>query len=300
MNKILVIGAQNIDIFAKSEEELSLGDSKPAKINLAFGGVGRNIAVNLKRLGQQVHFLTAFGADAFSESARNSLERLEIKYHESLIVGNSNSSIYIGILDQNNDLYLGFHDMQTIEQLNPEFLKSKLDYIRDFDLIVVDNNLTEESIAFLLSHLKGKIIAMDAVSTHKARKLKNYLNKISILKLNQFELDALSDFTSSEKQLEDLHHKGAQTILLTNKENESSVSKVEGLFSQKPEYMQNIINATGAGDAFLCGYLHGLILKKPEEVRLKMANFAARLTLLSEESTSLQLSSEILEKAINE
>jgi len=300
MSKILVIGAQNTDIFTKPEKELVKGDSNPAKIHMAFGGVGRNMAVNLKRLGHKVHLLSVFGDDDLSKMAIKSLEKLEIEIKESLFLKNSGSSIYLGIMDQNNDLHLGFHDMQIIDELKPDFLKAKLNYIKDFDLIVIDNNLSSESIAFLLNKLKSQTIAMDAVSAHKARKLKNHLHQISILKLNHLELNALSDLPSSQKQLEDLHRSGAQTILLSNQEKESYVSLKNTCYSQTPKPIENIVNSSGAGDAFLSAYMHGLMLKKSEEDRLKMANFAAGVTLSSEESTSPELCSEILEKTINE
>lgn len=188
--------------------------------------------------------------------------------------------------------------MKILEELSPEFLKFKLEFISDFNWIVIDNNLSRESIMFLLENLSTQTIIMDAVSAHKARKLKNYLPQISILKLNQMELNELSGFVSSKKQLEDLHERGAKTLLLTNQESESYVSKEDCLISQKPPSTDSIINVTGAGDAFLSGYLHGLLCDKSEEDRLKMANFAARVTLASKESTSSELCSEILEKAI--
>ncbi len=203
-------------------------------------------------------------------------------------------------MNRKNDLYLGLNDMQIIQELNKEFLDSKLDYINDFETIVIDNNLSEESIGFLLKRLTGKLLVMDAVSAHKAHKLKNHLNKISILKLSQLELDALSSLSSSKDQLEDLHAKGAHTVLLTHQENESIVSRGENYISQKPKAIRSIVNTTGAGDAFLSGYLHGFLLKKSEEDRLKMANFAAGLTIVSEDSTSRELNSEKLQKATDE
>jgi len=57
LNRILVIGAQNIDIFAKTKEDYTLRDSNVAQITLAYGGVGRNITENIKRLGNDVSFL---------------------------------------------------------------------------------------------------------------------------------------------------------------------------------------------------------------------------------------------------
>lgn len=300
MSKVLIIGAQNIDIFTKSYMDMVEGDSNPAKINLAFGGVGRNIAVNLKRLGHNVHFLTVFGDDVFSKYAQQSLLKLGVKTKESLFLNNANNSIYLGIMDKESNLHMGFNDMQIIEKLNPDYLKSKLDVILGFDTIIIDNNLNELSIDYLLSQVKEKTVVMDAVSAHKAYKLKKHLDKISILKLNQMELDELSKYSSSKKQLEELHLRGAKTILLTNQEKESILSQGKISISQKPEPLEKIENTSGAGDAFLCGYLHGFLLKKSEENRLKMANYAAGVTLSSADSISPQLSSDFLEKAFHE
>lgn len=86
MSKILVIGAQNIDIFAQAAKKFVKGDSNPATINMAFGGVGRNVAVNLKRLGHDVHFLSVFGDDDLSKTAMQSLGKLEIEIKESLFL----------------------------------------------------------------------------------------------------------------------------------------------------------------------------------------------------------------------
>ena len=82
--KVLVIGAQNIDIFAQSSIEYVLKDSNPSKIHLSFGGVGRNMAENLKRLGNDVHFLTVFADDFFAKAAKQSLIDMNINILESI------------------------------------------------------------------------------------------------------------------------------------------------------------------------------------------------------------------------
>ena len=71
MQKVLIIGAQNIDIYAKTEDEYILQDSNLANIHIAFGGVARNIAANIRRMNNAVSFLTIFGDDEFSKSAIN-------------------------------------------------------------------------------------------------------------------------------------------------------------------------------------------------------------------------------------
>lgn len=93
MQKILVIGAQNIDLFAHAKSDCVLHDSNHAKIHMAFGGVGCNIATNLSILGNQVDFLTVFGHDYFSQIAKQNLIDLNIHFEESLLVKDAGNRI---------------------------------------------------------------------------------------------------------------------------------------------------------------------------------------------------------------
>jgi pseudouridine kinase len=299
-NNILVIGAQNTDIFSKTDQELVLEDSNPAKISIAYGGVGRNIAVNLSRLDFEVHFISVFGDDDFSKSAHRSLKEMNIDTSHSLFLKDSGNSIFMGIIDQHNDMHLGFHDMAIVNELNSEFLRQKIDFINQFDVIVVDNNLSAATINYLVSNFNHKTIIIDAVSALKAHKLIPVLDRISILKVNKLELDALSDKLSIAEQLKDLHGRGAQKILLTQKDNTVFVSTAVAQVTMKPSQLLSIVNASGAGDAFLSGYIFGMMKGYNEEDKIKLANIAAGITLGSNESTSSQLNREILENAINE
>jgi len=124
MNKILIIGAQNTDIFSKTNNDLIIGDSNPSKINISFGGVGRNIAVNLSRLGHDIHFLSVFGDDLFSQNARQNLKEIGINIEHSLFLKNQNNSIFLGVLNKDNNLHLGLSDMGIIEHLNNFYAKN--------------------------------------------------------------------------------------------------------------------------------------------------------------------------------
>ncbi|NOR88047.1 MAG: hypothetical protein GQ527_10590 [Bacteroidales bacterium] len=290
MNKTLIIGAQNTDIFSKSPNDLVIGDSNPSKINIAFGGVGRNIAVNLSRLGHDIHFISVFGDDTFSQSAHQNLTTIGINTEHSLFLKNQNNSIFIGVMDKENNLHLGLGDMEIVEHLNPEFFQTKKDFIEEFDVLVIDNNLSEETIKYLLQQYQGKTIIMDAVSAQKALKLLPYLFQISILKVNQLELNELSKANSTEEQLNDLHRKGAQTIPLTQQEKEALLSRKGVSISQKPEKVEDIINTSGAGDAFLSGFIHGMANEYSDEKKLLLANLAAKITMGSKDSTSDDLS----------
>ncbi|MBU1019973.1 MAG: carbohydrate kinase family protein [Firmicutes bacterium] len=295
---VLVIGAQNIDIFARSHKTYTLHDSNIAKIHIAFGGVGRNIAENLRRLGNSVSFLTVFGDDYFSQSAHSSLLDMGMDISESLHLKNASNSVYLGVMDKGNDLFVGLNDMDIVHQLNKAFFISKHEYINRFSTIVIDNNLPQESIDYLLTTYHDKEIVMDGVSTKKVIKIKHHLDKISVLKLNHLELEKLAKDGSIDEKIQYLKNQGANTLLITNQDQDVMLVKGEEVHTITPYKVRKIVNASGAGDSFLSGFVHGMINGYSETDCLDCATKVAYLTLLSRNSTNELLNIEEVNKVV--
>jgi pseudouridine kinase len=289
MLKTLVIGAQNIDIFAHAESQCTLKDSNRAKIYMAFGGVACNIVTNIALLGNKVSFLTIFGDDTFSSLAKINLQNLKINILESLELKNEGNSIYMAVMDQDNDLFIGLNDMEITDHLTAGFFKEKSDFIDRFDLLVIDTNLRQDALEYLLKTYKKKQIIIDAVSAEKVVKLKGLLNCISLLKVNLKELKALSDKATVDLSIDDLLSQGLEKILITNSGNEIIYkSKIEQIKTM-PVDATTIVNSSGAGDAFLGGFIHGIINKKSIDQCLEIAKKTAFLTLQSSNSTNTNI-----------
>lgn len=287
MSKILVIGAQNIDIFAKNSEDYVLHDSNISSINFSFGGVGRNIAENLSRLDASVSFLTVFGNDLFSTLSKNSLDEMNINYKHSK-TSPSRNSVYLGILDKENDLFLGLNDMDIVKELDIEFMKKHHDYINTFDYLVIDNNLEEDVITYLLqTHHQTTI--MDAVSAHKVHKLKDNLDKIDYLKVNNIELNELTN----NQGLDYFNDKNVNNIIVTNQDKE--IIFYDGkTYKYSPKKVDSITNASGAGDAFISGFIKGLSLELSIDKCINLAINTATITLESDDATNKELTLEMV------
>lgn len=279
-SKVLVIGAQNIDIFTSTKETYTLRDSNLCDITITFGGVGRNIATNLKRLGVDVSFLTVFGNDHFAEIAVNSLQKLQINTTHSLHLEGSNS-IYMGILQEDNDLFLGLNDMKIVKELTPSFLEGVLDYINQFEYVVIDNNLTQQSIEFITKHAKG-IKIMDAVSAKKLPKLLNSIPYIDYLKVNEIEYNVLKEY------LKHSNYSIKNLIITSGKEDITLINETHTTI--KPLEIKKIINASGAGDGFLSGFVYGLIHHASNSELLDYGRKVAYITMLSKEACNKDLS----------
>lgn len=259
-SKIYVIGGANIDLYVRNNKELVLRDSNPALMELGFGGVGRNIAENLIKHNEDVEFVSIFADDYFGSILYEDCLKKGLKLNYSLKKKDFNTSMYLAILDKENDLYLGMSDMRIIESLTIKDLEKLKNAINDDDYLVVDTNLNEEMITFILNEFKG-IKVSDAISANKVHRLKNNLNRIDILKLNLIEAETLSemklvsrnDMISALKHFDDLDCKD---VIITVKDGAYLLRDHKMYYYTHNAYIESLKNATGAGDSFLGAYIH--------------------------------------------
>ena len=116
---LLLIGGSNIDYIATSKEKLQRRVSNIGEVSVSFGGVMRNIAENLTRLGNKVDFITAIGEDANGKAMKNQLIELGV----NVITPKSEypTGSYVAINDSNHDMVDGICDNRIIKDLNSTF-----------------------------------------------------------------------------------------------------------------------------------------------------------------------------------
>lgn len=188
---IVVVGGVNIDISGTSDTRLLGGDSNPGRVHLSLGGVGRNIAENISRMGMQVKMLTVLGDDLYAEQIRLSCQKLGIDLSPSLVLPGHQTSTYLCVNDADGDLYAAISDMEIYSRLTPDFVLSRMDILNQAALVIVDANVPEEIIRCICEHCSAPLIA-DPVSVKKAGKFSPYLNRFITLKPNRPEASLLT------------------------------------------------------------------------------------------------------------
>ena len=250
----VIVGGVNIDIGGRSSAPLVAGDSNPGKIRSSLGGVGRNIAHNLALLGAPVKLVTALGTDDGARRIEESCVALGIDLSESLYVPDGATSTYLFLADSNGDMALAMNDMAIYEHLTPAFFETKLDVLNAAALVVLDTNLTAESVRYLAEHCTASIFA-DPVSAAKAGKLEPVLGRLHTLKPNRMEAELLSGVKITD---EESLHRAADTLLATGLARVFISLGADGVLAADHErklHLQNpparMVNTTGCGDAFM-------------------------------------------------
>ena len=295
--KILIIGGSNFDINAALTSAPVPADSNPALISSSCGGVGRNVAENLARLGLDVSFMSAVGTDSFSRLIKNSLSDLEVDItHLVQVPGNSGS--YLSITDASGELLISACDQSILEALSPSFFESKAEYISSFPLVFLDANLSKECLAQIANNYSGLLFA-DGVSVSKVKRLNPILSRLHTLKLNLAELSALlGEEIKPEKEMlrnasQHILDMGTERLVVTLGSLGSFMAAENEFIFQRAEKLEPL-NVTGAGDAFAAALIFARANKLGNAAALKLGTAAASLALLSPGAVCSSLTEDLL------
>ena len=276
-----VVGAANMDIGGFPGAALRERDSNPGRIALSAGGVGRNIACNLARLGVETHLVAALGHDAFARLLREDCERAGARLDHAFAFPGAASSGYLFIADRNGDMRLAVSDMDICDRLTPEAMEPLLPWLNGMDAVVLDCNLPRTTLTYLSEKVTAPLIA-DAVSSAKAERLKDALPRLSAVKPNALEAEALlglpvRDAPSGLEAARRLAALGAGRAFVTlGEQGVCCADQTQSLRLQSGP--ARLVNATGAGDAFTAALawaqLRGLTLFDSARAGLAAASIA--------------------------
>jgi pseudouridine kinase len=290
--KILVIGGANLDITGSCFARLIPGDSNPGIIKNSPGGVGRNIAENLQKLGIETTLLSIIGRDFGGNLILNHCKNAGINTsaffeHETLSTGTN-----LAINNQIGSLVAAISDMSVIDTLTPCLLEQRQSYFNSNDELVLEANLSAETIEWICKTNADKKIHADAVSATKAVRLKTVLPHIHTLKVNRQEASAILGKNGDDDFLaKSLFDQGVKRVLLSKGPQGCSLYSKEAIEETSAIKGENISD-TGAGDALLAGFIASQYILKTQKDQLQFAAACATFALGSEEAVNPMLSCE--------
>ncbi|XP_050843824.1 uncharacterized protein LOC103819610 isoform X2 [Serinus canaria] len=285
----VVIGGINVDFIAKAQnpEILGGGQTNPGRVRRTFGGVGRNLADCLSRLGQAPLLLSAVGKDEHLESVLHYCHHMVSQFKESLcqaplvcIDGNVPLSTiqYVCQLAREHQLAVCYEPTDENKASKP-FLSDSwkaLTYISPNlqELRAINRTLGNPLPAELPSRLEDVVQAAVAL----ACPLLAHLHCVVVTL-------------------------GAHGVLLCSRSLGGSISLYPGAHKQDPAARlcaahypaipisrEEIVNVSGAGDSLMAGILAGVLAKHDTGTCVRMGLLAASLSLRSYEPISPEIS----------
>ena len=289
---VVVIGGANVDLLGVACGELNAEDSNIGRISESPGGVGRNIAENLARLGVRPRLISAFGTDAHGRWLREECTRDGIDIEAALDVTDVPGSRYLAISDAGGDMRLALNDMRALDLITPDVLAHAAPLLARAAVVVADTNLSDDTLTWLANTCTAPLL-VDPVSSAKASRVSALLDRVYALKLNVLEAGAMlghppnaDDDAECEAAVSALLARGVKRVFLTRGPAGVIAADATEMLSL-PAPRVTIANVTGAGDAFSAGVayatLGGMSLRRSAEIGSAMA----ALALASERTVSL-------------
>jgi ribokinase len=274
---IVGFGALNVDklfkvnIIAEREEEGFVTDFKRFG-----GGSAANTIVGLARLELRTGFVGKVASDTEGKFLLDELREEGVDVNGITVTKTGRSGKVMGFIDPNGDRAL-YVDPGVNNQL--EYADINLDYVSDTKLIHLSSFVAEKPLDAqkkLINQLSDVKVCFDPGALY-ARKgfseLKQIIKRSYVILPNELEIKLLTgqDYKQGTKTFLEL---GAEIVAV--KLGKRGCYVTDGKESHTIEaYQVEVVDTTGAGDAFNAGFIYGLVKGKDLLECGRLGNFVA-------------------------
>lgn len=280
MFDVITVGSATVDVFAETDKKFIRGNAYSFPIgtkllvkslNFDTGGGGTNTAVSLARLGNKVAFIGKIGKGMNSERIISQLKKEGV--NTTLICRENARTGFSVILDAKGTdrtilVFKGSNNDLSINEIKKSKLKTKWFY---FSSMMDKAFRTQEQLAEFASKHNIKIAYNP--SSYLTKKGKDYLKKILsrtyLLILNKEEAAMLVSGEKIELMMKALLKLGPKIAVVTDGKNGAYSYDGKILCRAIPHDVE-IVETTGAGDAFASSFLSGIIKKNDIEFALQL------------------------------
>ena len=293
---VVCIGAALVDEIFISQNPIHLGTSNPSIFFKSAGGVARNIAGLLAQLNHPIELITHLGMDSEGDWIIEKCREVGIGLKHSL-QNEKSSGRFLALLHPNGELHTGASYSNIETEIRPEFLQGKTDFLKTAELLVIDCNLSKETIDWLLdfSIQKNIPIIVEPVSLSKSKKMNDAnWNNVLLYTPNELELNVLGDILNKENQISNLLQQGLKNLWIRSGKDGSTIYNSEKTIHLAASEIK-IIDSTGAGDAALAGWIHGWLLNYSTEKCLQYGHTLAAMILQIKGAEINKLNCELLD-----
>ena len=127
---IALLGGINMDVSVHAHNTLRAGDSNPGRVQCSPGGVARNVAENLLRLGLDARLLGVLGDDVFGQSLWQSGAAMGLDMRACLTLPGQRTATYVCLHRADGDMDVAVNDMDIMDALTPTLLQPQMALLR--------------------------------------------------------------------------------------------------------------------------------------------------------------------------
>ncbi|KAM3402319.1 hypothetical protein ACQJBY_006306 [Aegilops geniculata] len=196
----VIIGGMVLDIHAKPSVPPHPGTTVPGMVKYIGGGVARNIAECMAKLGTQPLMISVIGDDMAGDFLLKYWRLAGLCTDGILQVPDVTTPVVSNVFDGNGELFAGVASVQAVETfLTPSWIYQFYHRISTAPLLMLDANLSPESLqaACKIAYESGVPVLFEPVSVVKSSRIAPIAQHITCTSPNEIELIAMANALST-------------------------------------------------------------------------------------------------------
>ncbi|MDI6904827.1 MAG: carbohydrate kinase family protein [Candidatus Bathyarchaeia archaeon] len=272
-------GALNVDkLFKVNKIASAEEESFVTGFEEACGGSAANTIVGLARLGCKVGFIGKVADDRDGRMLLEDFRREGVDTNGIIVARHGRSGTAMGFVDRKGEraLYVdpGVNDTIEFDEVNKEYaFQTRFLHLTSF---VGEKSFQTQKRLFeiLPKNVKVSLDIGELYARKGLEALEPILSRTFVMMPNAKELQILTKKADYRENAELLLEKGVKTVAV--KLGSKGCYVADGKESHMIEAFEvNVVDTTGAGDAFCAGFLYGLISGKSLYECGRLGNFVA-------------------------
>lgn len=279
--RVLCVGLTVCDLLVKPVDStvLELDTCTADALDISIGGDACNVAANLREMGVSVSLMSAVGEDFFGRYIVDCLR--EKNLGTDLICTGKEETARSAVLISNAGERRFISRKGACHKLRPSDVTD--DILREFDILYIGsvgdlpefegNGLTGLLARAKRLRLKTILDVTGEVNELTMKNMKEAFTHLDVFLPSIREARNMTGAADAEECLKILESEQVQTVCIKMGE-EGSVLLREGKLHRIPPCHANCADTTGAGDAFVSGFIAGITLGYDPEKCCVLGNYA--------------------------
>ncbi|MBU6242876.1 MAG: carbohydrate kinase family protein [Acidobacteria bacterium] len=266
MGLILCIGDVMLDVVVRINSEINYGSDTPAKISTHGGGAAANVASWLAYSKRAVQLVSRVGDDPAGTAVMAELDNLGVT-HANIVIKGAQTGVVAVLVDKTGERTmfpesgansgLNLSDLPALDNVSAVYLSgySLLNPASTTGVVAMVNAITSAKIPIIFDPASVGTMSHIGLSV-----VKNILPRMDVVILNEEEAFYLTGRSDIQLALKELHEIVPIVVIKRGSQGAMAIShKTE--FLDMAAKSTNVIDTTGAGDAFAAGFIGSWIEK---------------------------------------
>jgi len=234
------------------------------KAEMLIGGDAANVAVGTSRLGLNTAIVAEIGKDEFAQKITNTLKNENVNI-EKVCESEGQQSSFSTIINYKGERTIFSEHVKREHNFNFNNVLTEWVYLTSLG----ENwlNAYNKTADFVRETKCNLAFNPGTLQLENKENIKNILLIANVLLVNKEEAEEILGFPHGQKTIKeltvDLQKMGPKIVVITDGENGSFAIDSKGKMFTQEITKVNVVEKTGAGDAYSSGFISALIYNRP-------------------------------------